>query len=433
MSLGVEIPHVALAEGGKKKGASGSGAGSGIGTAATAAGVDLSRARIENLEPATVLSSLTAQEIQAVIDQKFVHMDGFGEILAMALRTGENVILWGPAGQAKSELVEHILTALNLSPFAKIQACDIGTEVASLFGGINFKALNENGQLEYALEESIFGKEIAVLEEVFDASPEVLASLKNALTAKMVYTENKAFPVRTRSIIACTNRSPEEIAKLGESYRALIDRFPLQVEVKWPSYKSDDYLAMFLKRGHAATPQIQRIADILAKSGSKDKPITPRTAMKALKFAIDHAAMRGKSAIDSEAVYALRHMPEIRSAAQASLKTWAQEMDVRELRDSIATFSGKLGSTIDAIKNGQITVQEGAESIATIREEWSTELKKYPGNVAKSGAGVTKSIDSALEAITGFRGKLSQVTHRGATTGSGGKTARATKSSPRSR
>jgi len=428
MSAGIEGANVALVDGGQKKETSGRRTGSSSSAAQATAAIDLSKARLGQLDPATVLSSLTAQQIQAVIDQKFVHMDGFGEILAMALRTGENVILWGPAGQAKSELVEHILSALNLAPYAKIQACDIGTEVASLFGGINFKALNEKGQLEYALEESIFGKEIAILEEVFDASPEVLASLKNALTAKMVYTENKAFPVRTRSIIACTNRSPEEIAKLGESYRALIDRFPLQVEVKWPSYKSDDYLEMFLKRGYPATPQVQRIADIIAKSGSKDNPITPRTAMKALKFATDHAAMRGKSVIDSEAIYALRHMPEIRDAAQASLKTWAQEMDARELRESMDAFSAKLSSTIDAIRNGHMTVHEGAETIATMREEWSAALKKYPAGVAKSGAALTKSIDSTLEAITGFKGKLSQVTRAETTTRSGGNTARGSKS-----
>ncbi len=382
-------------------------------TDAAAESFDLTQNNLGRLDPAAVLSTLTAQQIQTVIDQKFVHMEGFGEILAMALRNGENVILWGPGGQAKSELVEHVLTALNLSPFAKIQSCDIGTEVASLLGGINFKALNDKGQLEYALETSIFGKEIAVLEELFDASPEVLASLKNALTAKMVYTENTEFPVRTRSIIACTNRSPDEIAQLGESYRALIDRFPLQAEVKWPSYQSDDYMAMFLKRGYAATAQVQKIADIIAKAGSKDKPITPRTAMKALKFAVDHAQMRGKSGIDAEAVYALRHIPEIRDVAQSSLKTWLREMQVQELRNSIDSFSEKLSLIVDGISKGGTTVEEGAAKIALMRESWLKALTGYPSDIAKNGSELSKALDAALEAITGFKGKLSQVAKNG--------------------
>src|SRR3989344_470734 len=51
----------------------------------------------------------------------------------------------------------------------------------------------------------------------------------------------QVFPMRTECIIGLTNREPAELAEMGPAAAALVERFPLQLRVTWPSYAASDY------------------------------------------------------------------------------------------------------------------------------------------------------------------------------------------------
>ena len=64
----------------------------------------------------------------------------------------------------------------------------------------------------------------------------MLLSLKDVLTAREMRNGYQRYPMKTRCVVALTNKEPNEISALGPSAHALIERFPLQLNLKWDSY-----------------------------------------------------------------------------------------------------------------------------------------------------------------------------------------------------
>ena len=264
----------------------------------------------------SVKSVNVENHVKSVLDEKFIKTEDVAAILSLAFQGNKNVIFYGPAGHGKSEMVSHITNAIIPKRCSHVCEEDIcndhedencthvhstecqesgvftqsfgeGMDESMLWGGIDFKYLEEHKKLRYAPQDSFLNYECAVFEEIFDAPATVILSLKDTLTAKILRKGEQQFKMKTRCIIALTNREPQEISDLGPAAHALIERFPLQYNLKWDSYTEKDYRSMFNKRYERKHTEIKtQLASIIAVAVEKGSMISPRTAMHALEVCI---------------------------------------------------------------------------------------------------------------------------------------------------
>jgi hypothetical protein len=92
-------------------------------------------------------------------------------------------------------------------------------------------------------------------------------------------------PIKTKIVIACTNRSREEVVS-DNSTEALMQRFLFEKEVNWTSHGKEDYLGAFkCATGMQKDFLMESIATCCAEASKGEYKISPRTAGKALKSA----------------------------------------------------------------------------------------------------------------------------------------------------
>lgn len=234
-------------------------------------------------------------EIKKEVNKQFILSEAVTDILLQGFDMGSNVLLFGRGGHGKSEITQLVLSELKskglISTDPYIKALGDGLTVEELFGGINIKKMKDTGELEYLYANSFMNHEVVVLEEIFDAPPQVLLALKDVLTSKLARNGNQTFPLKCKYIIALTNKSKEEFSS-DDSLEALTQRFPLELKVEWDSYSKINFIRLFktvLGESYYEANKLKLItlSDILNLNNDKaisTKFCSPRTAIVAAKL-----------------------------------------------------------------------------------------------------------------------------------------------------
>lgn len=209
---------------------------------------------------------------------KFVYVADLRKGLDLAFKTGENIILWGPGGHAKSEYTEYFFKEKGITPFVKTMGS--GTTTDSLFGGMDIKEFNATGKVNFLVENSFMNHEFVVFEEMFDAPDYILEQLKDILTSKQFRNGNHIYPIKTKMIVCCTNKSREEFSK-NDSLKALMERFPLDYRVVWNAYNRQTYSFLFQNMFGKTFPTLEYVLEKLHLAQST---VSPRTAIKAARI-----------------------------------------------------------------------------------------------------------------------------------------------------
>lgn len=249
------------------------------------------------------------EEIRKILGASFIYFEEVAEVLAVALTARKNCILWGPSGHGKSAMVARVTQGLGLESETFVQSFGEGLDEAALWGGLDFGKLEGEKVLEYFPERSFLARRIAVFEEIFDAPVSVLLSMKDAMTSGALRKGAQVFPMMTQVIIGLTNREPAELAEMGPAAAALVERFPLQLRVCWPSYKAGDFLAMYEKVPSALNGFTSVLAEVIAKAVADGNIVSPRTAMHARDAVLGRATARGAEGVGKEDLAALRFVP----------------------------------------------------------------------------------------------------------------------------
>lgn len=257
-------------------------------------------------------------EIGNKLNERFVRSEQIARIIALAVEAQKNVLLWGPGGHGKSEMVTAALAVVAKDEEIFVQSFGEGMDEATLWGGLDFRALEEEKILRYHPENSFLVKPYAVFEEIFDAQASVLLALKDALTAKKLRKGSQVCSMQTKVIIAITNKDPEEISDLGPAAAALVERFPLQLKVEWPSYEGVDYMELFRKvEPYMSGANLDGTTAVLAEVFAKaENIISPRTAVHALGVVKASAAIRGSSKVEKQDLLDLCFLPGMEGFAQ---------------------------------------------------------------------------------------------------------------------
>lgn len=347
------------------------------------------------------MAAVTTAALSEKLEEDFVYSEDVAKIIARAVRTGKNVILWGPPGHAKSAMVVAALDALELREHAFVLDFGEGMDEPTLWGGLNFQKLHDEHILDFQPERSFLNSPVVVFEELFDAPPQVLCALKNTLTSKCLSKSSDQFPMKTKVIIVCTNKSPDDISALGDSAKALIERFPLQLKVEWPDYSAKSYATMFEKLGFTDKGFNFAFAEIIASAGQQKNPISPRTAMHAYQVVRDSAKERGVSVPDSEALSYLRYVPGLEAIGAKKAQELAEVMERQKMEQMLANATDQLeaiADEFDLIADPTELLQRLA--LLSQYEEELAQLKPQSGLVAK--------YDKAMKGITSLSERISE-------------------------
>lgn len=253
------------------------------------------------------------EEIQAVVNDKFIYSDDVVDVLIAAIESGRNALLWGRGGHGKSEITELVLNKLyeagHLKELPFIQAFGDGLTTEKLFGGMNIKKYKEHGVIEYLPENSFMNHEIVVFEEIFDAPANLLLELKDIMTSKKFRQGTEVFDVKTKVYIGLTNKSKEEFADKDDSLKALAERFALTLKVEWNKYTAKDFRLLFKKvfgDNYYADNQgkLDTLASIAEMNNTEGTSfISPRTAVAAADLFVRGKKLEYISDIDPSIIH----------------------------------------------------------------------------------------------------------------------------------
>jgi hypothetical protein len=236
---------------------------------------------------------IDSKDVSNFISKK-LHNFNAGEELAWAWNSNENIIMFGPGGYGKSdaailfhEYLHQKNAVQNSKPF--IMSFGQGMTEEKLLGGIDMKTFQDSGEINYLLQNAFVQHEVVIFEELWDAFPAVLLILKDILQSKCVRMGNQVMPIKTKMVIACTNRSREEVVE-DASTEALMQRFLFEKEVAWSSHTPGDYrkaLYTATSEGDVFDPRTaEQVANICAASNTNQYTVSPRTCGKAYKSAL---------------------------------------------------------------------------------------------------------------------------------------------------
>lgn len=155
----------------------------------------------------------------------FVHKQEIIDLLVVAAVAQEPLLLVGPPGTAKSDLVLKFKDALGLSEGDYFEyMLTRFTEPSEIIGAIDIAELKE-GRYIRRKEGKLPTAKLAFLDEIFKSNSAILNILLTIINERKFYQEGKPEPVPLRILFAATNEIPEQ----GE-LAALKDRFVLKVQ-----------------------------------------------------------------------------------------------------------------------------------------------------------------------------------------------------------
>ncbi len=285
------------------------------------------------------LGKMGIQELAKKELESLVYMENVKDILAVSQATGENLILYGPGGYGKSDASLAFFKSQGIEPY--IITMGSGMTIDRLFGGLDIPAFNSTGRLEYLIENSFMNHENVIFEELFDAPDFILEQLKDILSSGIFRNGTQIFPIKTKMIVCCTNKTREEFSK-NNSLKALMERFPLETKVIWKDHTRITYENLLKKRFGNADPMLTYLLEQFAIAGNI---ISPRIAIKAALI------------LEKCGPKALTHIADF-NAKPELLKTSVQKFEslakisnlIKSMADTVAEYAKTDRTTLSGVK-----------------------------------------------------------------------------------
>jgi MoxR-like ATPase len=153
----------------------------------------------------------------------FVAKQGLIDLMCVAAVAQEPLLLVGPPGTAKSDLVIKFKDALKIPDGEYFEyLLTRFTEPSEVFGPIDIAKLREGSYIRRDRGKLPTAR-LVFLDEIFKANSAILNSLLTVINERKFYQDGQPVPVKLRILLAATNELPEN-AELA----ALKDRFCLK-------------------------------------------------------------------------------------------------------------------------------------------------------------------------------------------------------------
>ncbi len=209
--------------------------------------------RISRHELAAAVET-SAGRIHEALDRlkaRYHAKDALIDLLAVSAVAGEPLLILGPPGTAKSDIVRRWCKLLGLGTS---QGGSNGyfeyllttfTEPGELFGAVDIAALREGNGFRRKGAGMLQEARVAFLDEIFRSSSAILNSLLSIINERIYHEGGQGLPVPLVTLYAASNHVPAA----GE-LTALLDRFPLRYLSESVGTRPEDLRAL-LDRGWA--------------------------------------------------------------------------------------------------------------------------------------------------------------------------------------
>jgi MoxR-like ATPase len=170
------------------------------------------------------VTDAAAQKLNEARDricQTFLDKEEIARLMTISLLAGENLVLIGPPGTAKSAVIRMLSRLMGCRYFEYLMTRF--TEPNELFGPVDIAAFRE-GRYERRTEGMLPEAEIVFLDEVFKANSAILNSLLTLLNERLYVHGNQTVEVPLLALFGASNEVPED-----EDLQAMFDRFLLRV------------------------------------------------------------------------------------------------------------------------------------------------------------------------------------------------------------
>src|SRR4051812_12402886 len=162
---------------------------------------------------------------RAALGRFFVAKQELIDLMLVAAVAQEPLLLVGPPGTAKSDLVLKFKDALGLGEDDYFEyMLTRFTEPSEVIGPIDINLLRE-GRYVRREQGKLPTARLAFLDEIFKSNSAILNILLTIINERKFYQDGMPQPVNLRVLFAATNEVPEQT-----ELAALKDRFPLKIE-----------------------------------------------------------------------------------------------------------------------------------------------------------------------------------------------------------
>jgi MoxR-like ATPase len=170
------------------------------------------------------------EDVTGILKSTFVAKDEIIEIMVICAIAQEHMLIVGPPGTAKSELVKRFArlcsprqNADGNVPYFEYLLTRF-TEPNEIFGAVDIKRFQEEGKHRRITDGMLPRAEIVFLDEVFKANSAILNALLNVLNERVYYNAGLPEPVPLLCAIGASNEVPDD-----PTLAALFDRFLLRL------------------------------------------------------------------------------------------------------------------------------------------------------------------------------------------------------------
>lgn len=161
------------------------------------------------------------------------------DVVILAMTAGEPLLLLGPPGTAKSDLIYKFTEAIGLGKNDYFEYMITAfTEPSEIIGPVDIRALREEGVYRRKLDGKLADASVVFLDEIFNGNSAILNTLLTVMNEGKIYDGGQPYRLeKLAGFFAASNRIPER-----DELAALRDRFVLKVELSPVQEEHFDHL-----------------------------------------------------------------------------------------------------------------------------------------------------------------------------------------------
>ncbi|MFT9848223.1 AAA family ATPase [Aneurinibacillus sp. REN35] len=194
------------------------------------------------------------EEAIQLLEVRFFEREELIRLLFLSMMSGENALLIGPPGTAKSQLARSISQLFGSEQWFDYLLTRFTTP-DEIFGPVSLQELKQDRYIRQT-DGYLPASQFAFLDEIFKANSAILNALLSILNERLFFNGREKQDVPLMFLMAASNELPED----NEQLEALYDRFLVRYEVAY--LKNIASYELMFELPEEPLPHILTLADV---------------------------------------------------------------------------------------------------------------------------------------------------------------------------